>query len=195
MKKLNTKMIAICGILTAMTIVLAEFVGINHPLLQISFNFVPIVFTAMYFGAIPCCIVAALADFVGALLFQGSVNPFLTIIAAVSGLAYGAFLYSGSALHKGMKSALCKCFKNGKNAERIAIIIIAVIGCAINIAMVTLVFTPITLHYYYGSSYSVMYTSRIPKAIVMLPLQVVLVYLLDSQLIPRLRKTSLLRGI
>ena len=84
MKKLNTKMIAMCGILTAMTIVLAEFFGINLAMIQISFNFIPIVFAAMYLGPIPCCIIAALADFVGALLFQGSVNPFITIISALT---------------------------------------------------------------------------------------------------------------
>ncbi|MDD6188871.1 MAG: folate family ECF transporter S component [Clostridiales bacterium] len=195
MKKLNAKMIAICGILTAMTIVLAEFLGINLPMIQISFNFIPIVFAAMYLGPIPACIIAALADFVGALLFQGSVNPFITIIAAIMGLGYGVFLYSGSPVNKALTASFCKLFKSSKHPERIAVVIVGAIAVLFDIIVVTFILTPITLHIYYNLSYAAMYPTRILKALIMLPLETVVISLMDSQLIPRLRKTSLLRGV
>lgn len=194
MKKLNTKMIAICGILTAMTIVLAEFLGINLAMIQISFNFIPIVFAAMYLGPIPCCIIAALADFIGALLFQGSVNPFITIISALMGLSYGLFLYSGSPVNKALKAAVGKLFKKAKNPGQLSVIVIGAIAVLFDIVLYSLILTPITLHFYYDLSYAVIYAPRALKAIIMLPLETVVISLLDSQLIPRLRKTSLLKG-
>ena len=193
MKKLNTKMIAICGILTAMTVVLAEFIGINLPMIQISFNFIPIVFTAMYLGPIPCCIVAALADFIGALLFQGSVNPFITIISALMGLSYGMFLYDGSAVNKGLKSVMLKLCGSAKNPERTVQVIIAIIAVLFDIIAFTLILTPITLHLYYNLSYAVIYAPRALKAIIMLPLETIVITLIATQLIPRLKKTSFLK--
>ncbi len=193
MKKLNTKMIAICGILTAMTIVLAEFFGINLAMIQISFNFIPIVFAAMYLGPIPCCIIAALADFVGALLFQGSVNPFITIISALMGLSYGMFLYSGSPVNKALKGAVMKLFSKTKKPEQIAVIVVGAIAVLFDIVAFTLILTPITLHFYYDLSYAVIYAPRALKAIIMLPLETVVISLIDSQIIPRLKKTSFLK--
>lgn len=193
MKKLNTKMIAICGILTAMTVVLAEFIGINLPMIQISFNFIPIVFTAMYLGPIPCCIVAALADFIGALLFQGSVNPFITIISALMGLSYGMFLYSGSPVNKGLMAIFVKMCGKTKNPERFALIITAATGVLFDIVAFTLILTPITLHLYYNLSYAVIYAPRVLKAIIMLPLETIVITLIATQIIPRLKKTSFLK--
>lgn len=193
MKKLNTKMIAICGILTAMTVVLAEFIGINLPMIQISFNFVPIVFTAMYLGPIPCCIVAALADFIGALLFQGSVNPFITIISALMGLSYGMFLYKGSVVNAGLNGMFSKLCSKAKNPERISLVIIAVIAVLFDIIVFTLILTPITLHLYYDLSYAVIYAPRVLKAVIMLPLETIVITLIATQLIPRLKKTSFLK--
>lgn len=188
-------MIAICGILTAMTIVLAEFLGINLAMIQISFNFIPIVFAAMYLGPIPCCIIAALADFVGALLFQGSVNPFITIIAALMGLSYGIFLHSSSPVHKILKAAFMKLCAKSKNPEQVSVIVTGAIAVLFDIVIFSLILTPITLHLYYDLSYAVIYAPRALKAIIMLPLETVVISLLDSQLIPRLRKTSALRGL
>ena len=195
MKKLNTKMIAICGILTAMTIVLAEFLGINLSMIQISFHFIPIVFAAMYFGPVPCCIIAALADFIGALLFQGSVNPFITIIAAIMGLGYGLFLYSGSPLNKALRAVCTKLFKKSKNPEQLSVIVIVAVAVLFDIVVISFILTPITLHLYYDLSYGVIYPPRLLKAVIMLPLETVVISLLDGQLIPRLRKTTLLNGI
>lgn len=195
MKRLNAKMIAICGILTAMTIVLAEFLGINLPMIQVSLNFIPIVFAAMYLGSIPACIIAALADFIGALLFQGSVNPFITIISAIMGLGYGVFLYNGSPVNKALTASFCKLFKSSKNPERISVVIVGAISVLFDIVVVSFILMPITLHIYYNLSYAAMYPTRILKALIMLPLETVVISLMDSQLIPRLRKTSLLRGI
>lgn len=195
MKKLNTKMLVTCGILTAMTVVLAEFMGINLSMVQISFNFVPIVFSAMYLGPIPCCIISALADFLGALMFQGSVNPFITIISALMGLSYGAFLYSASPVNRALKTALCAIFKGAKKAEQIADTVIAAIAVIFDLAVFTFALTPVTLHLYYGLSYAVIYAPRVLKALIMLPLETVVISLLDVQIIPRVKRSSALRRI
>lgn len=193
MKKLNAKTIAICGILTAMTVVLAEFLGINLPMIQISFNFIPIVFTALYFGPVYCCIVAALADFIGALLFQGNVNPIFTVIAALMGLSYGLWLYSGSPLHKGLTGALGKVFKASPKGETIAFVIVTALGVLFDMVLFTLICTPVTLHHYFNLSYATIYPPRLVKVLVMIPLETAVIYVLRTQLVPRLKKNSFMK--
>lgn len=188
MKKLNAKSIAICGILTAMTVVLAEFLGINLPSIQISFNFIPIVFTAMLFGPVYCCIVSALADFIGAILFQGGFNPMFTVIAALMGLCYGLWLYRESPLNRAIHSAIEKTFKNSKNPERITVIVTSIFAVTFDMLAFTLLCTPIVLHIWYNLSYVALYPTRLIKAAIMIPLEAIVIAVLDTQVIPRVKR-------
>ena len=194
MKKLNAKTISICGVLTAMTIVLAEFLGVNLPMIQISFNFIPLIFAALCFGPVYTCIIAALADFLGVILFQGGgFNPMFTIIAALAGLAYGVWLYDGSPVNRAIKGAIRKLCRNSSNPDRIGGIVAAFIASLFNSVVFTLICTPVVLHIWYKLSYAALYPSRLVKVAVMIPLETVVISLVETQVIPRLKKTSMLK--
>lgn len=94
MFKPNTKMMVTMGVLLATEIVLTRFVSFTTWNMRIGFGFVPVVLTAILFGMVPAAIVAALGDFLGALLFPvGPYFPGFTLTAALTGLTFGFFLY------------------------------------------------------------------------------------------------------
>ena len=90
----STRMLAILGILLAMEIVLSRFLSISAWNVKIGFSFVPIVLAALLFGPMPAAAVAALGDFLGAILFPiGPYFPGFTLTAALTGLTFGLLLY------------------------------------------------------------------------------------------------------
>ena len=93
MKKLNTRMITVIGLLVAIEVVLSRFLSINAPSVKIGFAFVPCALCAMLFGLGPTVILEVLADLLGATLFpSGSFFPGFTLTALLRGLSYGLLL-------------------------------------------------------------------------------------------------------
>ena len=90
----RTKEITLIAALTAIEIVLSRFLSINAWNIKIGFNFVPIVAAAILLGPIEAGLVAALGDFVGAILFPiGAYFPGFTLTAFLTGLCFGLFLH------------------------------------------------------------------------------------------------------
>ena len=93
MFKPNTKMLATLGVLLAIEIVLTRFVSFSTWNTRIGFGFAPVALAAILFGAVPAAIVAALGDFLGAVLFPiGPYFPGFTLTAALTGLVFGLLL-------------------------------------------------------------------------------------------------------
>ena len=69
MPRIPVRTIVYLGVLTALEIVLNRFLSINAWNIKIGFSFVPIVVAAILYGPIAAGIVAALCDFLGAILF------------------------------------------------------------------------------------------------------------------------------
>ena len=94
MPKIPVRTVVFLGVLTALEIILNRFLSINAWNLKIGFSFVPVAAAAILFGPVPAGIVAALGDFLGALLFPiGPYFPGFTLTAFLTGLTYGLFLY------------------------------------------------------------------------------------------------------
>ena len=94
MPKIPVRTIVYLGVLTALEIVLNRFLSINAWNLKIGFSFVPVAAAAMLFGPVPAGIVAALGDFLGAVLFPiGPYFPGFTLTAFLTGVVYGLFLW------------------------------------------------------------------------------------------------------
>ena len=94
MKKFRTKEITLIAVLTAIEIVLSRFLSINAWNIKIGFNFVPVAAAAILLGPVEAGIVAALGDFVGAILFPiGAYFPGFTLTAFLTGLCFGLFLH------------------------------------------------------------------------------------------------------
>lgn len=93
-KKPGARTVVYLGVLTALEIVLSRFLSISAWNLKIGFSFVPIAAAAMLFGPLPAAIVAALGDFLGAILFPiGPYFPGFTLTAFLTGLTFGVFLF------------------------------------------------------------------------------------------------------
>lgn len=95
-KALKTKELTTLSLLIALNVVMAELfkLKIIPNVLELSFGFLPIAVTGMFFGVIPAIVVAVVADIIGALIFAGG-NFFFgyTLTALCTGLFYGAFLH------------------------------------------------------------------------------------------------------
>ena len=90
----NIKTLTLMALLTAVEIVLSRFLSISAWNTKIGFAFIPVVVAAMLLGPYRAGLVAALADFLGAILFPiGAYFPGFTLTAFFMGLIYGLFLY------------------------------------------------------------------------------------------------------
>jgi len=95
----STRMLATLGALLALDIVLTRFLSITAWNIRIGFGFVPVVLAAMLYGGLPAAILAALADFLGAILFPvGPYFPGFTLTAFLTGLTFGLLLYKKQSL-------------------------------------------------------------------------------------------------
>ena len=92
--KFTTRMLTTLALLTAVEIILSRFLSISAWNIKIGFSFVPIVVAAILFGPLEAGVVAALGDFIGALLFPiGAYFPGFTLTAFLTGCVFGLFLH------------------------------------------------------------------------------------------------------
>ncbi|MFO8068489.1 MAG: folate family ECF transporter S component [Alkalibacterium sp.] len=92
--ELDTRGIAIVGILMAMTIALGR-IGIMTPIVRITFSFLPNALIGLLFGPWVGAVAAALSDILGFIIGGGvgGFFPGFTLSAFLSGLSYGVFLH------------------------------------------------------------------------------------------------------
>lgn len=61
--------------------------------LKITFTFLPFMAICMLFGPVVGMLAGGIIDFIGAVIFYGSVNPLLCVVELISGLVCGFLLY------------------------------------------------------------------------------------------------------
>ncbi len=163
------KKLVLAGILLALLLVLSRFLSINTPLLVINFSFIPIMMSAVLLGPKYSTVIAALGDFIGAILFPfGTYFPGFTLSAAISGLVYGLLIYKKPEREISDKKFLLRLIISS---------VIVLIG--INIFL-----TSYWLHIMYGKAYIAVMASRVVKELIMLPIQVILIFIIDKSLKP-----------
>lgn len=92
-KRLDTHALVLISVLTAIEIVLSRFCSLSAWDIKIGFSFVPVAVAAVLLGPVPAGIVAALGDFLGAILFPiGPYFPGFTLTAFCTGIVLGLFL-------------------------------------------------------------------------------------------------------
>ena len=152
MKKLNTRMITVIGVLIAMEVILSRFLSINAPSVKIGFAFVPCALCAVLFGLAPTVILEILADLLGATLFpSGSFFPGFTLTAALRGLSYGLLL--------GKK----------QTPARILMVVLfnqLVLGLCVNTLWISIL---------YGSSFGALLVTRVVQCLVLIPVEFVVI--------------------
>ena len=107
MNKNKLRDLIVMGLLVAIEVILSRFLSVNAWNMKIGFNFIPVVVAAVLYGALPAGIVAAMGDFIGAILFPiGAYFPGFTFTAFLTGLVFGAFLHKSQKLERVLASVL-----------------------------------------------------------------------------------------
>ena len=167
MKKFSPKYIAYIGLLTALEIILSRFLSFNVWNMKIGFNFVPIVIGAMLFGPLAGGIIAALGDFLGAILFPiGAYFPGFTLTAFLTGMVFGLFLYKKPTILK------------------------TVGAVAVNQLVLSLLLNTLWISILYGSPYLPLLVTRLVQCAILIPVQIVVIIILNKGVIPRLKRAK-----
>ena len=169
MSKNSLRMIVRLGILLAAEVVLSRFLSISLWNIKIGFSFIPVVIAAILYGPIPAAAVAALGDFLGAILFPvGPYYPGFTFTAFLTGAVYGLFLEKKQSLPR---------------------ILIAVL---INQIPFSLFLNTLWISILYGKVYWPLFTSRIPQTPILIVFQMILIPVI-SKILPRIFRTDSVR--
>lgn len=150
------------ALLIAMMTVLNQVLGIETQLIKMTFSFIPELIMAVLFGPVWTGIGTSIADLAGLILLPKAPYFFgFTVNAFVSGMIYGFFFYKKSITVK--RAFFC------------------VLTTTI---IVTLVLTSIWLVWMYGLSLtnSALWTARILKALINLPVQTIIILIIGKRL-------------
>lgn len=165
--RFTTRMLTTLALLIALEIILSRFLSISMWNTKIGFSFVPVVVAAILYDPLAAGSVAALADFVGAILFPiGAYFPGFTLTAFLTGCVFGFFL------HK----------KQGWPQ------IIASVG--INQFVLSLFLNTLWISILYGSPYAPLLATRLIQCLILTAVQLVCIPVI-ARLIQRYKKKVL----
>ncbi len=85
----NLRVLCAAALLTALSVVLGKYLGISMPLFRISLENLPILMAGIFFGPIIGGLVGVIADLIGCVAMSFTVNPFITLGAALIGILSG----------------------------------------------------------------------------------------------------------
>lgn len=155
-QKISVLILAQVAVLLAMEVVLSRFFSIATPVTKFSFAFVPLAVCGALFGPVYGGIMGALADLLGAILFPiGPYFPGYTLNNALHGVALGVALKEGR--RAWWQLALALIF----NHVVVGIFLAALWG-----------------HILTGNPYWAVVVARIVQAVVMAPVQFIIIRLM-----------------
>ena len=152
--KSNTTRLVIMAFLIALEIILTRFCSINTPILRIGFGFLPVAMAGIMFGPWWAAVGYTIGDLLGMMIFPtGAYFPGYTLTAVVGGLIWGLWLYPRKiTVWRAIGAKTC-------------------INLFCNICLNTLWLTVTG-----GKAMSVLLVTRVPKNLILLPIEIVLVY-------------------
>ena len=159
------KKIILAGMLLALLIICSRFLSFKSQILVISFSFIPIIISAILLGPKYTCLICALGDLIGAIMFPfGAYFVGFTITEGLSGLIYGLILYN----------------KNHEYYEGKKLVIRLTISSFIVLILIGIFITGFMISTLYGKAYIAIISSRAIAKITMLPIQIIIMYLLNG---------------
>ena len=161
-KKPGAYMISMMGLFIAIMVVLSRILGFEWQFIKISFDFVPKIVMGMMFGPFWTGIGAVIADLIGMMLFaKAAFFPGFTLNAFLGGVIYGYFFYKKEVTWR--NAFLCT---------------------VANTVLIGLILTPIWLAIMYNQPLTswVIWAPRLTKAILMLPIQTGLTYVVGRMI-------------
>lgn len=152
----------------ALEVILTRFLSIQTPVVRIGFTFLPIAISAIMFGPVFSGIGAAIADVLGMLLFPyGAYFPGFTLTAFLNGFIFGIFFYK-------------------KEPTLVRVILASVVATVI----CSLLLDTIWLYMILDKAIAILLPSRIIKALIIIPVQVVVIQIAWRYLATYLKKTN-----
>ena len=169
----KSKKIILSAMLLSILIVLSRFFSIKSSFLVISFSFIPMMLAAIYLGPKYAAIIAGLGDLIGAILFPfGAYFPGFTISSAIIGFIYGIFLYK----------------KPEENRKDFKFIIQLIISSILVLVGIKILLESVFLNVLYGKAYLAIIASRLVTELIMIPVQVITIFILEKALRPFTKK-------
>lgn len=155
-----TRQLVLMSLLVALEVICSRFLSIRTPIVTIGFGFVPLTIGAMLYGPLSAAIIAATADFIGAILVP--IGPYyfgFTISAFLLGLIWGVFLH-----RKDLK-------------------IPHIIGAsATTNILISALLNSYWLHQLGGTPIPVLFATRVPKSLLMIPVEVLVIWFANKVL-------------
>lgn len=160
----TTHRMVLIAMLIAAQIVLTRFLSLSLWNLRIGFAFVPIVLAAMLLGAVPAAVTAGIADVIGATLFpSGPFFPGFTLTAVVTGFLYGLFLHKKQTTPR-------------------------IVGAVVSTELLcSILMNTVWLSMLYSTPYIALLPTRLPQAVGMTVVEIVVIRLLVTY-IPHLKR-------
>ncbi len=110
----STLLLACMGLFVALELVFERVLVINiGSTTRFSLTFVPRAITGLCLGILPASIVGVVADFIGAFLWYGSVNPGITLAAGLRGVLYGTAFHKKCSVPRAVTAAFINQFLIG----------------------------------------------------------------------------------
>ena len=140
--------------------------------LEIRFGYIFMSSTAFLFGPVAACVAGIISDLIAYVLNPGGVfHPGFTLNAALGGIIYGIFLYK-------------------KNPDSPYFIINIVISKALVNLAINIILTPIWLFGLFGSAGKMLTLVRLYKNIVILPIEIIIMFVVIKSLTAILKKSN-----
>ena len=169
-KKPDVRMIVIIGLMIAFEVVMHRLLGIQTPIVQINFGFVPIIIIAILYGPFYSGLAWGMADVIGTLLFPtGAFFPGFTITAFLSGVIFGIFLFKA------------------KSYITSTVVSVLIVNIFMNMLLNTYWLTVL-----YQRGFIILLPDRLIKCAITIPVQIIAIYLIQKYR-PQLEKTSSVR--
>ncbi len=161
--KTYAKKIVIVGLMIALNIILVRFLSIQTPIIRISFGFLPLAIVAILYGPIWAGAAGAIGDVVGITLVPIG-TPFFgfTVTAFLTGAFYGLVLHNRAISYKNVLLA------------------------ALPVSLICqLLLDTYWLHLLMGKAVMALLPMRLVKVGIMLPVQVIVIYLVWHKIISK----------
>ena len=160
-KKTFTTQLVVLAFLIALEIILTRFLSINTPIVRIGFGFLPVAMMGIIYGPLWAGAACALCDLLGLILFpSGAYFPGFTITAFLTGLVYGLILHGNPITWKR-----------------------ALLAASIVVLFLNLCLDTFWLSIIMGNGIMALLPARLLKAIIMLPVQTVMITVVWERII------------
>lgn len=166
--KLETTKITVIAFLMALEIILTRFLSLFLPFLRLGLGFLPVAIVGILYGPLWSGASYALGDLLGMMIFpSGPYFPGFTLTAFLTGITYGLIL------HK-KKISWKRCF-----------LAASMVCLVLNLCLDTF-----WLYIIMDTGIIGILPYRILKAVIMLPVQTALLYIIGNKLLPKLNMLS-----